>query len=684
MALQKFEKDMAIIAALDDQPNDVGGLTAAELKDKFDEGGKAIQDYLNNVFLPALEQLGVETLVQYKSEGIKYVRLNADKVIETSTDGQVWQATGSSGHVIYDGNGQSYPQRSRLKFLNTVISDDGTYSVITGVQGPVGPQGEQGVQGPVGPQGPMGSAIIPEVDQDTGLMSFRAGAPGAIPSPVYVRGPQGPQGVQGPQGAQGPAGLQGAQGVQGNQGPKGDKGDTGATGPQGLQGIQGPTGEDGARGPQGIEGPRGPQGEQGIQGPMGPTGAQGPQGEPGQKGEKGDPGEKGDKGAAGAQGPQGPQGVRGEQGIQGPKGLQGPQGIQGPPGPKGADGKSLVIEDRYPTLAELEAAFPTGADGAYQVEADGELYIWSESNNKWVSIGALQGPEGPQGVQGPQGPQGPEGPIGPQGPQGLQGLQGPQGEKGDTGDQGLKGDTGAQGPKGDPGEQGPQGIQGPAGPEGPIGPEGPHGPKGDTGLTGPQGPQGPKGEPGETGPEGPQGIQGVQGPKGEQGLPGADGKDGAAGKSAYQAATDAGYIGSESAFNQALADVPNKANKVTPSAAGNFAALGADGNLQDSGKKSTDFDAAGSANSVQQNLTTHINNKSNPHGVTASQIGAAASAHKHAAGDITSGTLAVARGGTGVTSVGGTDYTTTRFRGSQLRSADTNPTTNGTINWTYE
>lgn len=46
-------------------------------------------------------------------------------------------------------------------------------------------------------------------------------------------------------------------------------------------------------------------------------------------------------------------------------------------------------------------------------------------------------------------------------------------------------------------------------------------------------------------------------------------------------------------------------------------------------------------------------------------------------------TLPVANGGTGKTSVGGTDYTTVRFRGSGLRNADTNPTDNGTINWTY-
>ena len=48
MAFTKFEKDMAIISALDDEPNDVGGLSAAELKAKFDEGGQAIKDYLNS------------------------------------------------------------------------------------------------------------------------------------------------------------------------------------------------------------------------------------------------------------------------------------------------------------------------------------------------------------------------------------------------------------------------------------------------------------------------------------------------------------------------------------------------------------------------------------------------------------------------------------------------------------
>lgn len=101
-------------------------------------------------------------------------------------------------------------------------------------------------------------------------------------------------------------------------------------------------------------------------------------------------------------------------------------------------------------------------------------------------------------------------------------LKGPQGETGAQGPKGEKGDPGATGPQG---EQGVQGEQGPAG---------------DTGAKGDTGPQGPQGE---TGPQGPQGDPGAAG---------------AAGKSAYQAAKDGGYTGTESAFNTALAQVSSK------------------------------------------------------------------------------------------------------------------------------
>lgn len=56
MEYTPLEKDMNIISALDDEPNDVGGLSAAQLKAKFDEGGLAVKDYLNNTLLEELAQ----------------------------------------------------------------------------------------------------------------------------------------------------------------------------------------------------------------------------------------------------------------------------------------------------------------------------------------------------------------------------------------------------------------------------------------------------------------------------------------------------------------------------------------------------------------------------------------------------------------------------------------------------
>jgi hypothetical protein len=52
MALNLFNYDMDIISKLEDEPNDVGGMEADALKAKFDEGGKAIQTYINEELVP--------------------------------------------------------------------------------------------------------------------------------------------------------------------------------------------------------------------------------------------------------------------------------------------------------------------------------------------------------------------------------------------------------------------------------------------------------------------------------------------------------------------------------------------------------------------------------------------------------------------------------------------------------
>lgn len=404
-------------------PDQLSG-TAEENKKVFDRLTSGPVRDGHNKLIDALVALGVEQLIQYGSEDIKYIRLNADEHIEVSSDGVTWTEVASSGHLIYDAAGQQMPQRSRLKFGGaSVVTDDGTYTVVSGVKGDkgeTGAKGDKGEKGDTGDQGPQGAAWYPAVD-GLGNLTFVLSET-ATPPPAYnIRGPQGPQGVQGLQGAAGATGPQGIQGPRGLQGAKGEKGATGATG------ATGPAGPAGAQGAQGIQGP------QGETGPQGATGATGPAGPTGSQGQKGDPGE---------------------------------------------DGKSFTIQDIYPTLAALKQAFPTGNEYAYQVTAeDDEIFIWSELATDWVSLGKLQGPQGPQGPTGATGAQGPKGDAGPQGPQGVQGIQGEKGEQGATGATGPTGPTGPEGP------EGPQGPQGETGPQGEQGIQGPQGEAGESAYT---------------------------------------------------------------------------------------------------------------------------------------------------------------------------------------------------------
>lgn len=66
--LSKFTDDLDIIATLDTEPNDIGGLSADELKAKFDEAGNIIKKYINETLIPELAgtngaaNIGIETI----------------------------------------------------------------------------------------------------------------------------------------------------------------------------------------------------------------------------------------------------------------------------------------------------------------------------------------------------------------------------------------------------------------------------------------------------------------------------------------------------------------------------------------------------------------------------------------------------------------------------------------------
>ena len=90
-------------------------------------------------------------------------------------------------------------------------------------------------------------------------------------------------------------------------------------------------------------------------------------------------------------GPEGPAGPQGPQGVAGPQGPEGPIGPAGPQGIQGETGGGLEILDRYATLADLQAAHPTGNPGDAYMVGD-HLYIWSVSTSAWIDAGTLSSP----------------------------------------------------------------------------------------------------------------------------------------------------------------------------------------------------------------------------------------------------------------------------------------------------
>lgn len=177
------------------------------------------------------------------------------------------------------------------------------------------------------------------------------------------------------------------------------------------------------------------------------------------------------------------------------------------------------------------------------------------------------------------------------------------------------------------------------------------------------------------------------------------------GKTAYQYAVEGGYVGSEEQFTAQLGAASSFLNEANGYTDAKIAELinGAPTTLDTLGEIATamaenadvvealngaigskaDADTvtaltetvASKANN--SDLTAHAENKSNPHGVTAAQLGAAESVHSQAASTITAGTF----GGQVVANAAGQAPSVSVIRNSKVVLADENPTVEGEIVW---
>lgn len=169
--LELLDGDLNIIQKLDDEPNDVGGLTSAELKAKFDESGNIIKKYINETLIPAVL---AEDATEESRKQAEAARVAAEQVRQSNEaarqNAEAQRVSAENARNVWE----DYSSSKAYAVGNKVASAGSSYLCIkpcTGIAPPnaeywrliaaKGAQGDTGAQGPQGPQGPQG-AIGPE------------------------------------------------------------------------------------------------------------------------------------------------------------------------------------------------------------------------------------------------------------------------------------------------------------------------------------------------------------------------------------------------------------------------------------------------------------------------------------------------------------------------------------------
>ena len=163
MAITPFEKDIEIIQQLDDEPNDVQGLTPEELKKRFDQAAIWLKEYINGTLIPAItgdggtggaSNIGAavddfpgETVQEVldafndaltdrytKAETNSYVGQETENLVETVhvdlTTGVITVTKKDGSKETFDTALEKVPATMAL-----VDEESGTYLVITNVDG---------------------------------------------------------------------------------------------------------------------------------------------------------------------------------------------------------------------------------------------------------------------------------------------------------------------------------------------------------------------------------------------------------------------------------------------------------------------------------------------------------------------------------------------------------------------
>lgn len=132
MDFTPLEKDMNIISALDDEPNDVGGLTATELKAKFDEGGNAIKDYLNNTVIPEVKAALGDKAGKDELQGLVLGQIPDGTITEDKLSEELKEQIGSMAPAsdVFTKEETLSPETAALYELDDTAAPDDVFIIL--------------------------------------------------------------------------------------------------------------------------------------------------------------------------------------------------------------------------------------------------------------------------------------------------------------------------------------------------------------------------------------------------------------------------------------------------------------------------------------------------------------------------------------------------------------------------
>ena len=124
--------DVDNIQQLDDEPNDVGGMTAEELKETFDKTGADIKSFINDDFIPAVLGDGLTEQARQEAEGERVANEQERVSNETDRDHAENGYTDES-EVFHNGRVQNEQERVQAENARNVWETyDAAHSYVPG------------------------------------------------------------------------------------------------------------------------------------------------------------------------------------------------------------------------------------------------------------------------------------------------------------------------------------------------------------------------------------------------------------------------------------------------------------------------------------------------------------------------------------------------------------------------